>query len=785
MSGWTASLSLNGRWDLSYGPQDRPACDLDTPEIPSGFVRCPATVPGNVELDLIAAGVLPANLDHGDKVYEVIAYEQHQWWLSRVFTVSSLSEFPDPVLCLDGIDTLATIWLNGVRIGRTENMLIPHRLEVAGNLREGRNEIVIAIDSPILAAKDLPVDAGCFAMENNWESLHIRKASHSYGWDIMPRVISAGIWRDIEIVNRPEAGFEEVYLATLDVDPERERARLLAQWTLRSREALLRDGTVTLRVTDFETGRVHRELSRPALGWCGRLETEIPDVELWYPRGSGGQKLYRVTLAYTDANGVERANWHAQFGFRVVELRRSEVLEPDGKGEFHFLVNGREVFIKGSNWVPLDAFHSRDADRMQETLSLAAELDCNMVRCWGGNVYEPPAFFEFCDRNGILVWQDFALACALYPQTPEFHEIIRQEAETIVPLLRNHPCLALWSGNNEIDQFYPFAKPGVNPNEDDLISRQVLAGVCRQEDPYRTYLPSSPYYSPALWERGIANNVPEVHLWGPRDDFKSPYYTRSTACFASEIGYHGCPSRDSLERMMRPENLWPWRDNEDWLVHAVRPQPRSTAYNYRIPLMATQLRNLFGEVPDELDRYILASQISQAEALKYFVEKFRFDKGRTGGILWWNIRDGWPEISDAVVDYYGAKKLAFHLLKELHAPVHLMLGESETSGHCVVAVNDNPEPAQLSGRVHDAGKSLLQFETVLPENGRVQLGHVPVAQEFAVYRLDWTVAELDGQSHYLTGPRPFPLEQAIALYRNRFGTDLVDKRVIGAENPNN
>ena len=190
---------------------------------------------------------------------------------------------------------------------------------------------------------------------------------------------------------------------------------------------------------------------------------------------------------------------------------------------------------------------------------------------------------------------------------------------------------------------------------------RVLAGVCRRMDPYRTYLPSSPYISPALWAEGVDNNSPEDHLWGPRDDFKPPYYTRSTACFASETGYHGCPCRVSLERMMRPERLWPWQENQDWLTHCIRPQPASTRDNYRIPLMATQIADLFGSVPEEPDQFILDSQISQAEVLKYFVEKFRLDKGRTGGLLWWNIRDGWPQISDAVVDYCSFAASSAHV----------------------------------------------------------------------------------------------------------------------------
>ena len=261
----------------------------------------------------------------------------------------------------------------------------------------------------------------------------------------------------------------------------------------------------------------------------------------------------------------------------------TEILSKEGDGEFAFVVNGKRIFVKGSNWVPLDAFHSRDHQHLQKTMDMVADLNCNMIRCWGGNVYESNRFFERCDREGVMIWQDFSFACALYPQTPEFHNKVRREAEAIIPLLRNHPSLVLWAGNNEIDAFYTFAKPGCDPNVDDVISREVLASACRRLDPWRDYLPSSPYFGPELWKIGAPHDQrPEDHLWGPRDDFKGPFYTSSNAHFVSEIGYHGCPSRTSLEKMMTPENLWPWQENEEWLTHAVRPQPHGTAYNYRI-----------------------------------------------------------------------------------------------------------------------------------------------------------------------------------------------------------
>jgi beta-mannosidase len=749
-------IDLNGTWTLHFGPQYRRAVDMDHPGIANDWTQVPAHVPGNVELDLICAGLLPKDLQKGNNIYLLRELEAHQWWYSRHFEIPEEAVGNRYELVLEGVDTLATVWLNGQRIGVLENMLIPHRLDVTTSLRAGRNHLVVGIDSVVLAAREEAVEPGSFAMENNWESLSIRKAAHSFGWDIMPRVISAGLWRDVYLETVPDTRFQNVYLATTSVDVAGRTARLTAHWDIATEPWPVDDLSVRLTVCSPNDRSLVHEERVPVLSTHGLIQCEIDDVDLWWPRGYGDPALYDVTLELEDVRGKTRASWQTRFGFRTIRLNLTDTTNEQGEGEFAFVVNGVKVFVKGSNWVPLDAFHSRDAARMDETFDLVVDLNCNMIRCWGGNVYESEAFFRRCDEAGVMVWQDFAFACALYPQTDVFHEKVRREAEAIVPLIRNHPSLALWAGNNEIDAFYTFAKPWCDPNVDDEISREVLASACRRLDPVRDYLPSSPYFGPELWSLGAPHEQrPEDHLWGPRDDFKGPYYTSSNAHFASEMGYHGCPARSSLERMMNPEHLWPWQTNEEWLTHAVRPQPRGTAYNFRIQLMADQIAVLFGDVPEEMDDFIFASQVSQAEALKFFIERFRIAKGRRNGILWWNVRDGWPEISDAVVDYYGARKLAYDVIKRVQKDVCVMVDEPQDGNHQVVAVNDTLLPVEIDATVCSEDVRLLSESVSIPANGRTVVGKVPVAAAPTLYRIDWDLADETFASHYLAGPRPF------------------------------
>ena len=754
-------ISLDGTWQLAFGPQAGRAADMAQSDIPADWPVIAARVPGNVEIDLMAAGRLPANLEQGNRIYEAQRYEAHQWWYRREFAAPELKPGQRLFLAFAGLDTLGTVWLNGHKLGSTANMLVEQRFDITAAVRAGgSNELVVGIDSAVLEGRRQAPAPGEFAFAANWESLSVRKAPHMYGWDILPRLVSAGLWRGVTLEVADPTRWNTLYLATIAADPAAGTASALLDWDFITDRAAVDD--LAVRVTLQRRGQVAHQSSHPVLGTHGRARLELNGIALWWPRGYGAAALYDATVELLDAAGDVLATAAWRTGFRTVELRRTEVTTPEAPGEFLFVVNGQPIFIKGTNWVPLDALHSRDPQHLAGAMAMLADLNCNMIRCWGGNVYEDHAFFDFCDEAGMLVWQDFALACAVYPQTEAFAAVIRAEAEAVIGKLRNHPSLALWAGNNEIDEAHRWSGSGLDPNVHDRLSREVLAAAVRRQDPLRPYLPSSPYLGPEWFRRGGDDLMkPEEHLWGPRDDFKGPYYRRSQAHFVSEIGYHGCPNRETLEQMMDPECLWPWQDNDQWLTHAVRGKPRETAFNYRIPLMSNQIKVLFDTVPDNLDDYIMASQISQAEAMKYFVEWARLGKWRRTGMLWWNLRDGWPVISDAVVDYYGRKKLAYDYLRRVQADVCAICAEPAAGRQEVVLVNDTLAPVTgcVSVRAAEGAAPLLETAFSIPANGRIVAGTVAESATPALYQLAWTVAGRTRRNHYLAGPRPFSLEQ--------------------------
>ena len=245
-------------------------------------------------------------------------------------------------------------------------------------------------------------------------------------------------------------------------------------------------------------------------------------------------------------------------------------------------------------------------------------------------------------------------------------------------------------------------------------------------------------------------------MWGPRDGFKSDFYRNSLCHFASEIGYHGCPSPSSVEKFIAPESLWP-PQNEQWILHASSPIPGVDLYDYRVELMGKQIREFFGKVPDNLEEFARQSQIVQAEAKKFFIELFRTTKWRRTGIIWWNLLDGWPQFSDAVVDYYGAKKLAFEFIKRAQQPLLLTMREAENWQHQIVACNDTREDLEVEFRVWDAqtNQTVSQGRALAASDAVTILDAIPTSvADKRFYLLEWS-GDAQGRNHYLSGLAPF------------------------------
>ena len=714
------------------------------------------SVPGNFELDLQKAGLCKDLFYDTDTLSAQKLENRHLWYVTQFDFNGDTSE--DYYFLFEGVDTVSEYYLNGELIGLSENMLISHKIN-ATNLNTGKNELMVHIIPATIAARGYKFEAGCTSIQNyNAASLNIRKAASMFGWDIMPRIVSGGIWKSVYLCLDKKERINDVYLYNRDRRPE----ILNVYIDTEIQGDFAKDYTV---VVDGVCKDSHFHAERQLWHNEDLFNIKIENPLLWWPKNLGEQNLYAVTVTLKKGDKILDTK-SRKIGLRAVRLEYTDYIDDEGNGEFKFTVNGENFFCFGTNWVPLDAFHSRDKLRLKKALELLDESGCNMVRCWGGNVYEDEEFYDFCDEHGIAIWQDFAMGCAVYPQDERFKELLKTEAEAVVKKYRQHPSLFLWAGDNEYDVFVMYHR---NPNKNSL-TRKVLPDVIERLDPCRDYLPSSPYVSEKAYKDKKIFRIPEDHLWGPRDYYKQNYYKNAVCRFASETGYHGCNSPESIKKFIRPENLWPYQDNDAWVVHSASMETKKDApYAYRIPLMASHLKVLFGDtVPDTLEDFALASQISQSEAVKYFIERFRGGKWERTGILWWNLIDGWPQFSDSVVDYYYCKKLAFSTIKRCQTPVCLMIREDEESGTLrLIAANDTLEEVSVSYKVWDAksGKVLLENKKGISKNSNSLFEEIPYIEDKTILIINYTIDGKEYINHYLCGEPTYDFGEIKALMK--------------------
>ena len=767
------SLSLNGSWTLDYWEQGRTA--VVSPEGMAGirYGTVPATVPGNVELDLLAAGLIEEP-ELGSNVYLLRKYEGYQWRYSRHFKSPAFSDVDDLALRFGGIDCFAEIFLNGIHVGNASNMLIEHEYDVRDAVSAPGEDNLLEVyirSSVIEGRKNIPPTISLnFAQP---ESVFARRAPHTYGWDIMPRLVSAGLWRDVSLEVRSPVHIVDAHWYTNAIDLEARTASVYLDYTI-TLPARFQDGKMRAEVIITKDGKEKVRYSKAIYTHAIREKINVEDVEFWWPRGYGEPALYDVTLRILDEGGKEIDSNRKRLGIRTIKLESTTTNTEENPGKFCFIVNGERIYVHGSNWTPMDALHSRDPQHLERTFAIVTDLNCNMLRCWGGNVYEDHPFYDLCDENGVMVWQDFSMGCTQYPQDLDFQRTIMDEIRSVVVKLRTHPSIVLWAGNNEDDQALTWSLKNfmIDPNRD-VISREVIPRVIYECDPTRPYLPSSPFYSEEVYSLGNQTRfMPEDHLWGPRGYYKDPFYTEAKCLFASEIGYHGMPNRESLEKMFPKESVYPWSDvkerrwKEDWLTKAVRIFGEQGYTPDRNNLMINQVRLLFGEVPTDLDDFIFASQSVQAEAMKYFIEMFRGRKFVPNtGMLWWNIRDGWPLISDAIVDWYFSPKMAYYFIRNAQKDVCVLINDASEGGHPLVVTNDTREAASGEVTVTDVGSGKVVFKGKyeVGPNGREVIARLPERSGQGIFKIDYTGRGGESlHNHYLYGKAPFSLKE----YRN-------------------
>jgi len=698
----TSSRLIDTGWSLKEASQEgRPAYSV----LPS----MPAQVPGHVHLDLMRAGVIADPFERmNERGVEWI--DETGWVYETTFHVDAI--LPGRTyLVFDGVDTVAGISLNGETIAHFDNMFVPHEVDVTSTLKQGENTLRVEFSSAAAVGRKRLAE---WEAEGNpttrlgtdcWGARSfVRKAQYMYGWDWGPVLRSCGLWRGVRLVNIPVARITSWRYDVTFMEGDSKALVGIDATIERFVDAPLE---LFVSVCDVTAWGEPLDVDLPspvsvivpgstkAGSHTVRATIEVSDPKRWWPNGTENAMdraphLYGIDLNL-DSGAQEVDGVSGQIGLRTVELIREP--DPDGKGEgFKFRINGVDLFAKGANWIPADSFPSRlpneaacaldpyDQDsRVERLICLARDAGMNMLRIWGGGLYESEHFYELCDEQGIMVWQDFPYGCAYYPDTGVYADAAQEEAVAAVRRLRVHPSLVLWCGNNENQQMHwdQWCKPAPERLLGEHLYDEILPQVVAQEDPSTPYWPGSPsgVGDPGSCDYGDRHNW---DVWHGRGDWK--YYTQDRSRFCSEFGFASSCGLRAWDKTLAPQDRSPYSPVVRW--------HDKTRKGYDVYLDMVRLH--YPE-PLSIEDLVYFTQINQAEALTYGVEHYRRNKGRCWGTLFWQINDCWPVQSWAVIDSTIEPKAAYFAAKSFYAPVllsHVVNGNKVD----IHLVNDLLEP---------------------------------------------------------------------------------------------
>jgi len=681
----TVRINLDGKWKFREVGQNE---------------YYEASVPGCVQLDLINLGKLP---DPFYATNEVLFYqlEEKDFEYVKEFVVDNI-DFQVKKLVFEGIDTVADVYLNDFYLGRTDNMFLKYEFDVSTTLREGKNILKVILYSPIKEAERLKK-----IYQSKYEYPHrswIRKAQYSYGWDWGPRILQIGIWKSVYLELHNGLEIQDEFVKVESISDEVAIVRVFAKIN-----CFEKPSEVEIEVFDGSFSmKVFPKVYKSKDGYFIDEKIEIENPKLWWPNGYGEPSLYEFKITAKSSNEAQEKK--VTTGLRTVRV----IKEKDEYGEsFIFEINGKKVFAKGANWIPADSILPRlKEEDYKELIKMAKDANMNMLRVWGGGIYEYDWFYSECDKNGIMVWQDFMFACAIYPDEFDFFvENFKKEAEYQIKRLRNHPCIVLWCGNNENNwgfvDWWHIGDPEFLGNR---IYKKVLPEILAKLDPTRPYHISSPYGG----EHPNSSTAGDKHTWDVWSGWKDYiYYKHDNARFVSEFGFQAAAHLDTMKRYI------PLKDQTIFSKTLRMHEKQEEGLERLIRYMAGSVG-----LPKDFDSFVYLSQFVQKEAIKLAVEHYRKNKFKTAGALYWQLNDCWPVISWSSIDYLKRRKALYYESKRIFAKF-LPVVEYENGKLQVYVVSDElvPKQGQLNIAIWNFdGQKLYEKNLAIeiPENGVVE-----------------------------------------------------------------
>lgn len=620
------------------------------------------SVPGSVYNDLLANGLMEDPY-YRDNEYKIMELSKFDYEYERSFELSrAYMKKNKLVLHCDGVDTLSHIYINGAEIGTTENMHRIYEFDIRAYVKEGINTINVLLHSPVVYMTKKNKEKYLWGSDSNCVNgiSHIRKAHCMFGWDWGPKLPDMGIWRSISILGFDTARLKDIYLTQKHSE---DSVSVNTRVTLE--KFLEVSCTVKVMVTSPEGDKVENQVETSETSM--NLEVMIDNPKLWWPRGYGKQPLYKVEVQVTGRDGVVDSREY-NIGLRTVTVNQKD--DQWGRS-FCFNVNGVDIFAMGADYIPEDNILARcSRQRTEKLIKDCAAANFNCIRVWGGGYYPEDYFYDLCDKYGMLVWQDFMFACAVYELTEDFKNNIIEEIKDNVRRVRHHASLGLWCGNNEMESGWEsWGFPKTPQLRADYIKQfeYIMPELLKELHPDGFYWPSSPS-SFGSFDRSNDENYGDMHDWSIWHG-KKPFtdYRNRFPRFMSEFGMESFPSLKTIEAYTLPED-------RNIFSYVMENHQKCSNGNENILYYISQ----YYKFPKDMEAIVYLSQIVQAEGLRYGVEHWRRNRGRCMGAIYWQINDIWPVASWSSIDYYGRWKALHYSAKRFFAPVLISAFEEGT-----------------------------------------------------------------------------------------------------------
>lgn len=635
---------INDGWQFSINTKD---ClpEIEKKEIKKLKRWYKAVVPGTVHTDLLNNNLIPEPF-YSDNENQLQWIGDSDWIYKTTFNLpKDFNQTKKIELVFEGLDTASKVFFNGIDLGFTENMFRKYSFDVTNKLLAKKNQLQIEFTSNVRYAKKLESEFGKLPVALRSERAYVRKAQYSFGWDWGPAFITMGIWKPVYLLQNKNVSIENLSFSTKSIQNDLAEVEVKVDLSDSFNSKL----KVILENEQDRTGKVF-QLKNEKLFSANLL---IQNPKLWQPNGSGESNLYNLTVQLADDEGKCIDEVKRKVGIRTLELKLTE----NDKPQFQFVINGKPLFAKGANWIPADTFLPRvDEEKYRKLLTIAKDANMNIIRVWGGGIYENDKFYEICDELGLMVWQDFMFACASYPEYKEFIDNVTEEVKQNVARLQYHPSIVIWCGNNENEWiWYQEQKMSYKEMPGYKIYHQVIPEILSETDPSRPYWPSSPFSFEEDPNSEQSGNRHQWQIWSMWTDYSRVKYDSSL--FVTEFGFQSPANISTFKSVLPKEER--------------KVQSRIFEFhNKQVEGPDRLFRFLSAHLPvkTEFSEFIYLTQLNHGLAMKECLEHWRFNFPKTNGSIIWQLNDCWPVSSWALIDYDIKPKLPYYFVKHAFAP---------------------------------------------------------------------------------------------------------------------